>query len=103
MVHRPSLVRFFRGLADARRLTVLVLVADNHGWTGDQLAVRLGWKAQEVRRHLKELKYGGVCESFRDGAVMRWYVNERLPHDLLAAVMRQARSTEPAKVLDPDA
>jgi len=55
-----QLERYFKGLANHRRLEILILVSENEGITLDEIAKRLNCNFKTVSEHTRRLLQAGL-------------------------------------------
>jgi len=62
-----QLERYFKGLANHRRLEILILVSENEGITLDEIAKRLNCNFKTVSEHTRRLLQAGLLRKDYQG------------------------------------
>ena len=62
-----QLERYFKGLANHRRLVILILVSENEGITLDEIAKRLNCNFKTVSEHTRRLLQAGLLRKDYQG------------------------------------
>ncbi len=95
-----ELVEFFKALADANRLKIVGLLA-NQPQTVEQLAAILGLSASTISHHLAKLAESGLVSANAEGYYSVYHLNQKILEEKSRRLL--ARDALPGLVADVDA
>ncbi len=70
MKNPKQLERYFKGVSNHRRITILFLVAKNKGITLEEITDKLNWNIKTVSEHTRRLVNAGLLRKNYQGRFM---------------------------------